>query len=81
MKVIFEEAYSYLLVQDGDDWYLTFVTGGPVELDICVKLDEDEIARVSGSQIETARLAQEFQQDRSRFKGRRVVPSVIPGLS
>lgn len=81
MKVIFEEAYSYLLVQDGDDWYLTFFTGGPVELDICVKLDEDEIARVSGSQIETARLAQEFQQDRSRFKGRRVVPSVIPGLS
>lgn len=80
MKVIFEEPYSYILVQDGTNWYLTFFTGGPVEIDICVKLDEAEIAKVTNRQDETARLAQEFQQDRSLFQGRRVIPSVVPEI-
>lgn len=79
MKVVFKEPYSYLLVQDGNDWYLTFFTGGPVELDICVRLNEGEVLRVCDNQDEAARLAQEFQQDRSLFEGRRVFPSVVPG--
>jgi hypothetical protein len=44
MSVIFQKAYSYLLIQDGNDWYLTYFTGGPVDIDICVKLTEEEIS-------------------------------------
>jgi hypothetical protein len=80
MNIIFEEAYSYILVKDDQDWYLTFFTGGPVEIDICVKLTDAEIAKVSKSKNEAAKLAGEFQQDRSLFSGRRVIPSVVPGV-
>lgn len=80
MKIIFEEAYSYILVNDKSDWYLTFFTGGPVEIDICVKLTSEEIAKVCSSQIETAKLAQSFQQNRELFKGRRVIPSIVPHI-
>lgn len=77
MKTIFEEAYNYILVKDGEDWYLTFFTGGPMVVDICVKLNAEEIAMVSSSKEETARLANSFQANRSLFEGRRVVPSVV----
>ncbi|WP_445362355.1 hypothetical protein ACJJIQ_15340 [Microbulbifer sp. ANSA003] len=79
MKIVFKEPYSYLLVQDDADWYLTFFSGGPFEVDICVKLTEGEITRVSVSQEETAKLAQEFQQNKELYKGRRIIPSVVPG--
>ena len=78
MEVKFSEPYSHLLVKDNDDWYLIFFTGGPVELDICVKLNEEEIARVSGSEDQTVKLAREFQRDRSLYDGRRIIPSVLP---
>lgn len=78
MKTVFEEAYIYILVQDGDDWYLTFFTGGPMVVDICVKLTQEEIVRVSSSKPETAKLANEFQQNRALFNGRRVIPSMVP---
>lgn len=34
IKLIFKEPYSYLLIQNKDGWYLTFFTGGPVDIDI-----------------------------------------------
>lgn len=78
MKVVFSEPYSYLLVQEEGDWFLTFFTGGPVEIDICVKLTDEEIEAVSTSQVKTAQLVQAFQQNRSLFDGRRIIPSVAP---
>ncbi|WP_444919803.1 hypothetical protein ACJJID_12740 [Microbulbifer sp. CnH-101-G] len=79
MKIVFKEPYAYLLVQDDNNWYLTVFTGGPFEIDICVKFTEEEVNRVSSSQVEAAKLAQKFQQNRDLYKGRRVVPSVVPG--
>ncbi|WP_444929954.1 hypothetical protein ACJJIF_19585 [Microbulbifer sp. SSSA002] len=79
MKIVFKEPYSYLLVQDDTDWYLTFFSGGAFEVDICVKLTEEEITRVSIGQEEAAKLALEFQQNKEFYKGRRVIPSVFPG--
>lgn len=77
MKTVFQEAYQYILVQDGEEWYLTFFTGGPMVVDICVKLTQEEIDRVSNSKEETSRLAKEFLRDRSLFEGRRIIPSVV----
>ncbi len=77
MSVIFQKAYSYLLIQDGNDWYLTYFTGGPVEIDICVKLTEEEIKAVSTDQKATEELMARFKADRSLIKDRRIIPSVI----
>ena len=78
MKVIYEEAYAFILVKDVDDYFLTFFTGGPVEIDICVRLTPEEVEKVSVSKAETAKLVETFQQNRELYKERRVVPSVIP---
>ncbi|WLQ15990.1 hypothetical protein O5O45_08695 [Hahella aquimaris] len=78
LKVIFKEAYSYLLMQDGEDWYLTFLTGGPFVQDISVRLNEQEIARVRDSQVAAAQLAREFLRDSALYEGRRITPAVHP---
>jgi hypothetical protein len=77
MSVIFQKAYSYLLIQDGNDWYLTYFTGGPVDIDICVKLTEEEIKAVSTDQKATEELMARFKANRSLIKDRRIIPSVI----
>ena len=77
MTVVYQKAYSYLLIHDGADWYLTYFTGGPVEIDICVKLTEDEIKAVSSNQKAVEELMARFKADRSLIKDRRIIPSVI----
>ncbi len=79
MNIIFQKAYSYLLIQDENSWYVTYFTGGPVEIDICVKLNEGEILQVSGDQKALEFLIKKFKSDRSSYEGRRVVPSVTGG--
>ncbi len=56
MQTIFQKAYDYILVKENDEWFLTFFTGGPVEIDICVKLNDEEIKKVSNSREETEKL-------------------------
>jgi hypothetical protein len=77
MNVVFQKSYSYLLIQDGGDWYLIYFTGGPVEIDICVKLTEGEIKSVSSNQKAVEELMARFKANRSLIEGRRVIPSVI----
>ena len=77
MTVVFQKPYSYLLIQDKDDWYLTYFTGGPVEIDICVKLTEEEVDVVSTDQKAVESLMARFKADRSLIENRRVIPSVI----
>jgi len=77
MTVIFQKPYSYLLIQNKDDWYLTYFTGGPVEIDICVKLTDEEIDVVSTDQKAVENLMARFKADRSLIENRRIVPSVI----
>ncbi|RYY76638.1 MAG: hypothetical protein EOO52_03795 [Gammaproteobacteria bacterium] len=76
MKLIFQKSYAYLLLNEGVDWYLTFFTGGPFEIDICVKLNEQEITRVSNNQSELEKLIQEFKMNPSLYADRRIIPSV-----
>ena len=76
MKLVFRKSYAYLLFSEGADWYLTYFTGGPFEVDICVKLSQQEITRVSGNQTELEKLIVEFKANPSLFDGRRIIPSV-----
>ena len=76
MKVVFQKPYSYLLLNEATDWYVTFFTGGPFEIDICVKLTPEEIKFVSDSQSALEKLIEEFKTNPSQYTGRRVIPSI-----
>ena len=71
MKVVFQKAYDYILIEDIDGCFLTFFTGGPVEIDICVQLNDEEIRKVCNSQEETEKLVRLFMSDRRLFEDRR----------
>jgi hypothetical protein len=78
MKILEQKAYSYLLMEDDDEWYLTFFTGGPVEIDICVKLNQHERDDIRSGELATSALVQQFLSDRAKYESRRIIPSVHP---
>lgn len=78
MKIIYSKPYAYLIVENGSDWYLTFFTGGPVEIDICVKLNEQEKNDIEKSDSSISLLIEKFRKDKDSYNGRRVIPSVVP---
>lgn len=78
MNVICEKPYQYLLVESEGEYFLTFFTGGPVEIDICVRLTDSEIKEVDENNGNVEKLVKLFKNNRSSFEGRRVIPSVLP---
>jgi len=78
MRVIEQKAYSYLLMEDSNDWYLTFFTGGPVEIDICVKLNQQEIEGIKNGELTASTLVQTFLGDQTKYESRRIIPSIRP---
>jgi hypothetical protein len=77
MSIVFQKPYSFLLIENGSEWFLTYFTDGPVELDICVQLNEEEIKLASTSQEAVEALMARFKADKSLIEGRRIIPSVI----
>lgn len=77
MSIVFKEPYSFLLIQNGSEWFLTYFTGGPIELDICVQLNEEAIKLASTSREATEVLMARFKADKSLTEGRRIIPSFI----
>lgn len=77
MSIIFQKPYSYLLVQNESGWYLTFFTGGPVEIDICVALLDEEVRQVANSQAAVEELISKYKSNRQLIEGRRIIPSII----
>lgn len=80
MKIISEEKFSYYLLEDETDgeWYLTFMSGGVFEVDICVQLNSDEIQSIKSDSGKIKELLRSFMADSSLYKDRRVVPSKRP---
>lgn len=78
MKVIFEKPYDYLLLEEDSQLYLTFFSGGPVEIDICVRLTEDEARSASQNVEGVEHLVEKFKTDKASYFGRRVIPSKYP---
>ncbi|MBY0574883.1 MAG: hypothetical protein K2P84_14480 [Undibacterium sp.] len=46
MKVLAEKSWSYVLMDDGTDWILTFLIGGVVEIDVSIRLTAEEISMI-----------------------------------
>lgn len=84
MRVLKEVPWWYILMEDGGALYLTFMSGGPVEIDFCVQLTPAEWQRIQGADtaidgptIEA--IIWELLSDREELHRRRIVPSKWPG--
>jgi hypothetical protein len=84
LRVIKEVRWSYVLVEDEGELFLTFMSGGVFEVDFCVELTAEERRRievsdaddVDGAAIEA--LVDELLSDRDELHRRRIVPSKWP---
>ena len=81
MNIIYQEPYSFILIEEANQCYITYFTGGPVELDICVKLTPDEAKLAAISKEETLKLVEKFKSDRNLMLARRIIPSIRPKRS
>lgn len=78
MRVIEEKKFYYVLMEDRLDWFLTFLSGGPVEIDFCVKLSENEIDAIKYKKKSVQDLIRNLQSDHDNLIKRRIVPSLWP---
>jgi hypothetical protein len=79
MIIISAKRYSYFLLEDDDGtWYLTYFTGGAFEIDICVKLTNNEIEQLKINPDFVNELVENFKKDKSIYENRRVIPSKRP---
>lgn len=76
MRTIAEKPWSYLLLEAEYGWVLTFLIGGPVEVDISVLLTDDEVTRIKGDPSSIEALVRDFSRDRKIFSGREIKPPV-----
>lgn len=79
MRVLDREPYSYILLERGEEWILTFLCGGPIERDVSVRLTDTEITAIEAGDSSAADLVQKFRADNSAYEGRSVTPTVWPG--
>lgn len=80
MKIISEEKFSYSLLEDEADgeWYLTFMSGGVFDVDICVFLILEEVLSIKSDLSKAKDLVRSFMDDRSLYTDKGVVPSKRP---
>jgi len=78
MRVLDSEPYSYILLERGEEWILTFLLGGPIERDVSVRLTDTEIAAVEAGDSSAADIVETFRADSSTYEGRRIMPTVWP---
>ncbi|GAA6171760.1 hypothetical protein NBRC116592_14300 [Colwellia sp. KU-HH00111] len=79
MIIISAKRYSYFLLEDDDGtWYLTYFTGGPCEIDICVKLIDEEIKQLKEKPEFINVLVENFKKDKSLYENRIIIPSKRP---
>lgn len=77
MTIIKLKPYEYILVSENDTLYLTFFTGGVVELDVCVRLSADEAEAAKENDENIKALITSFRKNRDLYQGRLVTPSKI----
>ncbi len=79
MIIISAKRYSYFLLEDDDGaWYLTYFIGGPCEIDICVKLTDEEIKQLKEKPELINVIVESFKKDKSLYENRIIIPSKRP---
>jgi hypothetical protein len=78
MTVIAEQAWSYVLFDDGKGWVLTFLIGGVVEVDVSVRLNSAEIEAIKTDSAAIKPLLASMQSNRAAYADREIRPPVWP---
>ena len=78
MKVIAEKPWAYVLFDDGKDWVLTYLVGGAVEIDVSLRLSEEEIERLKAEPLAIESLVADAKVNRDRYEKREIRPGVWP---
>ncbi|TMP16324.1 hypothetical protein CWC02_14265 [Pseudoalteromonas sp. S2721] len=76
MSVVFQKPYSYSLYVYDNVWYVTYLSGGPLESGVSIRLNSDEISLVHDNQTELEKLIKKFKKEPSLYAGREISPVV-----
>lgn len=76
MKVVAEKPWSYVLFEAERGWILTFLIGGPIEVDVSVLLTDDEIGRIKDDPSVVDALVRDFTRNRAAIAHREITPPV-----
>jgi len=77
-KVIAEKPWSYVLFEDGNDWVLTLLIGGVVEIDVSIRLASEEVQAIRSKQLHVEDLVTKVKQQRAAFAQREINPPIWP---
>jgi len=78
MKILAEKNYSYVLMDNGRDWILTFLSGGVAEHDVSIRLNGEEIAKIRKDAAYLDTLIEYAKNHRSEFVEREIMPAIWP---
>lgn len=78
MHVVAEKKWSYVLLDDGKGWVLTYLVGGVVEVDVSVRLTEQERDLIKADPANVEKLVETMKQHRRDFANREINPPVWP---
>jgi len=79
MKIIDEKPWSHVLMEKEGVWILTFlVRVGPVENDVSIRLNEDEIdfIKADGSYLE--KMLEDIREHKIMYSDREIKPPIWP---
>lgn len=78
MQILAQKQWSYVLMDDGRDWILTFLIGGVVETDVGIRLTTDEISKIKDDWAYLDTLVDVCKINRIAFSSREIYPAVWP---
>ena len=78
VRVIAEKPWSYVLFERGNDWILTLLIGGVVEVDVSVRLAPDEIEAIRANRLHVEDIVAKIKQKRDAFAEREINPPIWP---
>lgn len=81
MKVLAEKRCSYVLMDDGTNWILTFLIGGVVEIDVSIRLTAEEISMIKENPAYLDNLVDAARNKRAAYANREINPPVWPKKS
>ncbi|MFZ6798955.1 hypothetical protein [Undibacterium sp. Di24W] len=78
MKIIAEQAWSHVLMDNGTDWILTYLIGGVVEIDVSIRLSKEEIAKIRDNPNYLEILLDAVKTNQVAYASRELHPPVWP---
>ena len=77
-EVLEEQAWNFVVFNDGTDWLLTYVAGSIGLYEVSIRLNPDELARIRTTPGYATSLADQFRREPERYRARELRPAVTP---